>query len=190
MTHPIGAAATRFSRSDALRWRTTTRLLVLMSAVALAVACGGASSPSSPSVSPEPVTPTRAAITLSVSPSQITATCVTTASLCLANVALTFTEKNGLGANVTLITASLQTPNGTVAATASYDAAKITALAGSTHIPAFGSLAIPGAGVVERIGVLWSQANGVGRVGALTITVAGADDRGAAMSATVTIPVS
>lgn len=160
------------------------RLIIVVALLTLS--CGG-SNPSSPSVTPTPAL--TADVTWTISPGQITATCVTTASLCAANVALSAKNSGGLATNVTLVTASMQTTSGKIADTATYDAAKITTLAGSTRIPAYGTLNIPMTGVTERIGCLWSQAGGVGRTGTLTIKITGADDSGTPWTATATIPV-
>jgi len=161
----------------------------IIAAIALSLislSCGGGSSPSSPS-SPTPAL--TADVTWTISPGQITATCVQTGALCFAGVALSAKNSGGLATSVTLITANMQTTSGKTSDTATYDAAKITTLAGSTRIPAYGTLSIPMASVTERIGCLWSQAGGVGRSGSLTIKITGTDDNGAVQTATATIPV-
>jgi hypothetical protein len=158
----------------------------IFAAIALSLVSLSCSSPAGPTPAPAPT----ADVTWTISPGQVTATCVQTGALCFAGVSLSAKNAGGLATSVTLVTATMQTTSGKTSDTATYDAARITTLAGSTRIPAYGTLNIPAAGVTERVGCLWSQAGGVGRSGSLTIKITGADDNGTAWTATATIPVA
>jgi len=149
-------------------------------------ACAG--SPTTPSPVTPPM-PTTAALAV-YAPTSWPSTCVQTALLCTANVTVTIVESAGVGVTVTSITTSFTAPNGSVVATANYDAAKITLLAGTNRVAPNGSLTIPSPGSQERIGIVWTRTATVGGSGTLTIVAAMTDDKGNRFTGTMTVAVS
>lgn len=149
----------------------------------LATACSG----SSPT---EPAQASRASITVTTSPTSQVATCVNTNALCGATVTVTIQESAGLGGNIDFINSSFRNTAGTIGDAANFPGSMIVTMSGTNRISARGSLTVPTTGTT-RIGNLWSQNGGVGRVGVLVITVQMTDDRGNVITATApNVPVS
>jgi hypothetical protein len=152
--------------------------------VLFAFACGG-KNPAAPS--PAPPAPTKAVISVSA-PGSWPASCGQITPFCTANVSIIVSESAGVGVTVTAIDTSFMTPDGIVVVTANYDAAKITTMAGTTHVAGGGSLIIPSPGYQERIGAFWPSA--AGRVGTLTIVAQMTDDRGNRFTGTMKVAIS
>ena len=154
-----------------------------MAGLTVTAGCGGGSSPSGPSAGPA-----QSSITLSANPNPIAgidcARCGSQSSDREAVTALTIQETAGVGATVVTIAMVLR-ENGTNAVIASgeFDMAAVAALAGSSRVPARGSLLVP------SVGVHYPREQG-GRSATLTYTVRITDERGHQVSRDLAVPVS
>lgn len=148
----------------------------------LAAGCGGGS-PSGPTGAPAP-----AALTLTANPNPIAGGacrgCGPTSTDREAVTGLTIRETAGVGGTVTAIAMSLRDAGtNSVIASGEFDGAAVVALAGSSHVPAGGTLVVP------SVGVHYPR-DQAGRSATLTYTVRVTDDRGNTVSRDLAVPVS
>lgn len=159
----------------------------------VSVACGAASNPGAPSAEPTAavaatsVSPPRAAVTVSVSPSPIASSdSGDPRAPRLAGWQVVVRETGGVGATVNFVNATLRDavtgalaePHGVL----SQGSSDVLAAAGSNHVAAGGSLAVP------QI-VTFSLSGGDSAPGRLEVTVQLTDDNGNVVGASATATV-
>ena len=148
------------------------RTLITVLTIATATACGS-----------PPTGPSSAAITVTAAPSQVTgalcAGCGAGSTDREVEATLTIRETAGLAGGVTTIEMSLRDTAGTLIASGAFDAGAVAVLAGSSRVPAGGTLTV-------RCGVHYPAAQ-AGRSATLTFLVRVTDDRGNQLSQTVTV---
>lgn len=150
--------------------------------MALTFGCGG-SSASGPTGGP-----TQASFTLTASPNPIAGTrchaCGSASTDREAVTVLTIRETAGVGGTVASIAMTLRDAGtNAVIASGEFDAAAVTAIAGSNRVPGGGSLVVP------SVGVHYPREDG-GRSATLTYTVRVSDERGNPASLDLAVPVS
>jgi hypothetical protein len=156
---------------------------VLAAGAVAAAGCGGGSSPSGASAGGAP-----ASITLAANPNPIAGIectrCGAQSTDREAVTTLTIQETAGVGGTVAAIAMVLR-ENGTNALIASgeFDTAAVVSLAGSSRVPAGGSL------LVRTVGVHYPR-DQAGRTATLTYTVRVIDDRGNTVSRDLAVAVS
>jgi len=151
------------------------RIVLACAIVTAAAGCGSSGTPTGPS---------SASVTVTANPSQVTGAPCTGCGAASTDrevlTTLSIQETAGVGGNVTAIEMTLrETATGAVITSGSFDAGAVTQLAGSSRVPAHGTLSV-------RCGVHYPAAQ-AGRAAALTYVIRVTDDRGNQLSQTVTV---